>query len=630
MSINAFTVVSEFKFDVAHAVVGSEQLQSKVDQLSNSASSALESVKALGIGFIANFSGAATGILGLLGNAINSSDKFTDSQLSFASIIDSNMNHLTGSIHGLNEQMAASKNIMNDIANDAMKFGLPAAELLEMTKGLSAMLVPKGLAGENFGNARTMSRNLLKSAPNLGIHPAEVQGQLLRSIEGSASMGDTLFRRLLSEAPEAFKANKVTDAKSFNTLDATKRFNILNDALAKFASNAGILGARANTLAGVMQRIKDLFSGFNSMLKPLGDVLLPFLVMTLNIGIRWLETKGRTLVKMMSNFIKPFLESPEQALIAAKQVSALGRDVKIATTTAGIVSLFEILKHVPFLGAVVTWFANLILSLFSLKAVMLLFRGLYTVLAFIWPVLNIFIGAIITTAGVVAVLTAALQGIERALARMEIETLQWIADNAVVLAENFGLIKDAFNRVMQPLYDITTGFEELVYAIIGGTYFLDLFKSGLEVVAGALSDLSGGFSVIYATFRAMVAGMFDVIFRAAENIGIILDNLKSGNLLDPLKGTKNVLAGYKEAFDEEFDKTMNKALAPNIDGSVDNNKVSNTVINQDIKMNNSFKEVLQPDRIAFTIADQLGKAARNKTQSLNQQGTLASKLSRAQ
>ena len=93
MAVQAFTVVSEFRFDVADALLGVGKLQDKVDSLSSHVDSALQSVQALGMGFIANFSGLQGGILGLLGNAISVSDKFTQSQLSLTTIIDSNMAH---------------------------------------------------------------------------------------------------------------------------------------------------------------------------------------------------------------------------------------------------------------------------------------------------------------------------------------------------------------------------------------------------------------------------------------------------------------------------------------------------------------------------------------------------------
>lgn len=626
MSIKAFSVLSEFRFDVGQAVIASDTLQGKVDQLSSSVDEAMLSVQRLGMGFVAQFSGAGGGILGLMGAAISASDKFTDSQISFTQIIDSNMAHLTGSIGSLNEKMAASKNIMKDIAKDALDFGIPAAQLVEMTKTLSAMLVPKGLAGENFGNARTMSRNLLKSAPNLGIDPTEVQGQLLRSIEGSASMGDTLFRRLLTEAPEPFKESKVTDAKGFNALDATKRFNILNDALGKFASNADLLAMRANTLSGIMQRARDTFSGFNSVLKPLGDVILPVLVELLNVALDWINTKGRELVKIFSGFIKSMIDSPKEMLINLSQLSALAGDV---ATSVGVVGLIVTLGHlydsmhlISSLGPVGQKVAGMMNSVFefmfnlpmvgnAIKSMVNIFKiGEVTSLTGLIKVLGI---TVLKMAGLFAVFLIPLQGLSRAIARVKIEFFEWLAENAVTIANVMNKLQEALRILFMPIMDMIKGFEELFFIILGGTATMDGSLSAMKTMVNGLRFLAEGFLQAYAALRAFIAFFVGAWSQMFVNIAQMIQNLMAGNFSDILFGTENI---FKEGFmnaAEEFNKVVGRARNPMIEGEVDNARVSNTTINQDIKMTNNFKEVLQPDRIAFTIKDQLEKSSRNKT-----------------
>jgi hypothetical protein len=627
MAIQAFTVLSEFRFDVGHAVVGSETLQNKIQGVSDAAANAQSMVKQIGIGFVQNLSGMQSGMLGLLGNATMASDKFSQSQLSFASIIDSNMNHLTGNIDTLNAKMLVSQNIMNDIAKDASKFGLPAGELLEMTKGLSAMLVPKGLAGDNFSNARTMSRNLLKSAPNLGVHPSEVQGQLLRSIEGSASMGDTLFRRLLSEAPESFRAAKVKDAKGFNALDTEKRFNILNTALNKFASNAGILELRANTLGGTLQRVRDLFSGFNSVLKPLGDVLIPFIVKVLNMAIDWINTKGRVLIQSMANFLKPFLEDPKKLFVQAQQVMDAGKNFKLAGEFTGLFILFTHLKEILHVvgrlggGRLVAWLSEIPLVRMALSGLGGLFRALWAGMGLLWPILRVVIWGIAEFAVGVAAFLIPLQGLSGALARVKLEVFEWFADNLVSLTDLFMRMKDALSVFFMPIQDMVQGFEELFFWILSGTYVLDFGKAAFKEFVGLLEFIAPVFLELYAAFRGLIAGMFDVVFRFVENLGIIIGNLLDGKFLNPLDGTKNLFGGYMQAGAEEFEKVMQRGLNPNQQGGVDNNKVSNHNHNYDVKMTNNFKEVLQPDRIAYTIVDQLKKASTNRTGSKNTSGT---------
>lgn len=620
--MNAFTVVSEFKFDVAEAIMSSERLQDSVNQLSGVVEQAMASMKTMSLGFLTqSFGGMNTGILGMVYAAISASDKFTDSQISFTQIIDSNMAHLSGTIDTMNGKMAVSKKIMEDIGGDAIKFGIPASELLSMTKTLSAMLVPKGLAGENMKGARDMSRNLLKSAPNLGIHPTDVQGQLLRSIEGSASMGDTLFRRLLTEAPEAFKANKVKDAKGFNALDAAKRFSILNEAMGKFSSNTELLTMRANTLAGVTQRLKDVFTGITSIFKPLGDAIIPPLIKMMNFAIDYLNTKGRDLIKIVGKTLSRLLEDPMKLLQEMDALRSAGGNFKLATQIVSLIMLFHhlsiamnFLKKFPMGGKLFAWMAELPIMATLMKGMRGLFSGLGQAFQFLIPLIKPLLWGLAEMAGLIGVLFLAFHGISRAFSAMKVDTIEWFANNVVSLTETFDKLKNALSVIFAPLMWISDGFFELTYALLGGTYVLDILKEGFENFTMKMVGLSQVLGELYASFRGLVAGMFDVVFRTMENLGIVIKNIMSGNLAGAMDGTKNIFGGYMEAGAEEFMKTMDKFTTPNMDGNVDNAKVVNSVNNYDVKMTNNFKEVLQPDRIAFTIKDQLTKASQNRTQ----------------
>lgn len=627
--MNIYTVVSEFRFDVAQAVLGSEQLQGSVESLSGSVNNAMNSVKALGVGLVAQLTGAQAGLTGLFGTAISASDKFLNSQISFTQIIDSNMGHLTGTIGTLNEKMAVSQKIMNDIAKDARDFGIPAAELAEMTKTMSAMLVPKGLAGENFKGARDISRNLLKSAPNLGIHPADVQGQLLRSIEGSASMGDTLFRRLLTEAPEPFKASGVKDAKGFNALDTAKRFNILSEAMAKFSSNTELLEMRANTLSGVMQRVRDTFTGFTSVLKPLGDVILPLVVEALNMVLKWIQNDGAKIINEMAKFLKKFTQNPKEMLLELNQIATLSEDLKLATKLAGVTvlimhlsELVGFLSKLPIVGPVIGQIGAGLLTLLGylkptgkwLTAISWVFRNMGTVFSYIWPVLRSFAIGILEFGGAIAAFLIPLQGLGRALLRMKIETLEWFAKNAADLTVLLGKAQGAFALILTPFQDLIKGFEELFFAIFGGTYFLDAGKTGLNAFVKELQLFAEGVMKIWSFLRGITAGIIEFLMTIVGNIQVLMGNIMNGNFSNFDLGTENAFANFGKAFTEEFNKSFSRAQTPLVDGNVDNAKVASTVNNYDVKMTNNFKEVLQPDRIAFTIKDQLEKASVNRTQ----------------
>jgi hypothetical protein len=625
MAINVYTVVSEFKFDVANAILGSEQLQGSVQGLSNTVNQAVGSIQGLGIGFLSQLSGLSGGLTGLLGTAIFASDKFMQSQLSFTQIIDSNMEHLTGNITNMNDKMAVSRTIMKDIANDARKFSVPAGDLLEMTKGMAAMLVPKGLAGTNFKGARDISRNMLKSAPNLGINPGEVQGQLLRAVEGSASMGDTLFRRLMSEAPEAFKANKVKDAKGFNQLDAAKRFSILNESMAKFASNSELLAMRANTLAGMMQRMKDLFTGFSSVLKPIGDAIMPVLLEAFNQLADWIDKDGRKIIETFAGFVKDFLKNPKEMFLQLAQLQQAGNDLKGATALASITvtfihlrELFGFLKTMPYIGPQIQGLQAYVANM--------QFGGKITqFLAYVWgnlgsllksvvlPGLRMLLSGLAQFTGWIFVFLIPLQGLSRAIARMKLETLEWFANNAADITVIMGDLSHWMGVLWTPIQDLIKGWEELFFLIIGGTGTLDFGKSALTSFIEILGYFGKGVLAVWSVVRGVVQGLMDLVGSVVMNIMQLYENIKGGNFSDLTYGMENPFMSMIDGFSQEFNKSFSRALNPNVDGQVDNSKTVSQVNNYDVKMSNSFKEVLQPDRIAFTIKEQLEKASTNRT-----------------
>jgi hypothetical protein len=627
MAINAFTVVSEFKFDVAGAILGVDKLEGKVDSLNSTVQNALGSVRALGVGFIANFTGASAGILGVLGNAIGMSDKFTQSQLSFVQIIDSNVAHLSGTIGSINEQMMSSRKIMGDIAKDARTFGLPADELMQMTKTLSAMLIPKGLAGDDFSSARKMSRNLLKSAPNLGIDPSLVQGQLLRAIEGSASMGDTLFRRLVTEAPEPFQQAGIKDAKGFNALKAAQRFNILNDSLSKFANNSKILEMRANTLSGVMQSASDLFRSFNSVLRPLGDVLMPLIVEVFQMFIKFVDKQGREMVEAMARFIKPMIDSPREMLLNMMTLDGLAGDI---AASAGIVSLIITLTHfqeimhalstVPYLSKIVKPLQGVFDFIMripfvggALKNLMSIFKvGPISTFGGVLKAVMLTVGRM---AGLFSILLIPIIGLSRALDRGKLSALEWLGNNMASIIDMFTSLKRSFSIFIAPIMDMITGFEELFSIFTEGTFFLDLFKDGLKLVTDIIGTLSDKFLELYAAFRGIIAGITVLLASLVTNIATLLENFSAGNLLNGklFDGMENSFSEAMGAGAEEFMKTVDRFRTPTLGPEgVENAKVVQQVNNYDVTMNNAFKEVLQPDRIAFTIQDQLEKASQNR------------------
>lgn len=620
-----FKVATVFKFDVAQAIIESNSLTSSVENLSNAAGRAVGTIESLGMSYVASFTGIGGGILGMLGSAIRSSDSFTKSQLSFTNIMSANLDHLTGNIGSFTDQMLVAKRIQNDIIKDARKWGIPANALLDMTKQMSAFLIPKGLAGENFAGARDFSRNLLKSAPILGINPTFAGQQSLRAIEGQAGFNNPVFRRLLTEAPEPFKAAGVSTAKQFNALTVTKRFNIMNEAMNKFSSNMKVLEFRTKTIDGLFIRISDTFSGFASILKPLGDVLIPPIVKMLDYGIKLMQTKGLQLVKEFARFLKPLVENPKKLMIGLMQISNLSKDIAKA---AGITALVASLSH---LQVAFAWFKTTVIG-GGLIGSMSLGIGkipiLGALLTMLWGVFGKLIGKIklfmsggffavfSKMLGVFGLLVIMFQALSRGAAMAKFDSITTMIEKSVEIANAINRIKESFVRIMAPLNAVIDGWARIFAATIFNksalinrtTSLLVLFADTLEVFSMAVLHVWAVFRGVVAGLVALTAGLPALIYDS------IISGFNSGNFFST-EGFKTFSEGIKDMLNfgiDEYRKTIKDNLY-DIDNQTDDKSVANNITNiNKVEINQQFKEQQEPDRIAFVVADHLLKLANNR------------------
>ncbi len=557
-----FTIAAEFVFHEA-AESGLDKITSKLDAVSRSAGTAINTVSALGMNMVMSFSGAGGGILGVLSKAVQVSDKFKQSQLDLVKIIGANSNNLQG-VGGFNNQLSISAKIMKEISHDAQKFALPENSFLHAFKGVAGLLIPKGLAGDNLKVARDMSRNLLKSAPALGIDAFQVQGQLMRSVEGSASMGDTLFRRLLGEAPEAFQGANVKTTKGFNALSAAKRVDVLNKALEKFSTNTEELIARTKTMSGVFQRAKNIFTGYDSVLKPIGDLVTKIIVPLANDVLSFINKEGRQIIQGLAKFVEGFMDKPKNMLINLMQLRNLGSDAFSAAKWAGFVVLVshtrEIFEWVPVIfGKLRTrfkWFAvatdglmgsmnrlntgvvgslgrgigGLVMSILALTK-----RSPGANMAAGFKVLKgVFAGVTLRTIG----LTLAIGGLGTAAGAL-----------AAIMVPIYGIIKIITN----PLASLRLGWKGIggIYKGLVGIGNLAVGRGGMFATIAKLPGLFAGFLMIFQAFsRAMakvkLGASIEVLKNSPKLIGATTNLFASLRMLN--KPYEDAIEGLSEIF----------------------------------------------------------------------------------
>jgi hypothetical protein len=597
-----FTVLTDFKFEIGSALLGTKQLQGAVGNLSSAADDALISFQKLGAGIAFNMGLGSGGILSIIKVAVQSADKFQQSQLSFANLISANQEHLVGPIDTFNQRLAVSSKIMSDIAKQAQEFALPTGPMVEMTKTLAAILTPKGLAGNNFSTAIDMSKNLLKSAPNLGIDPNEVQGQLLRAIEGGASLGDTLFRRLASET-SAFReipGGSKGGSKAFNALDAAKRVDILGRALAQFASDTDVLSGRVNTISGQLQRLAQLVSPLEyvtNIFRPLGEVLVPLIVETIKQLADMLDKHGRILVKNISFFIKEFVKTPEQIATNLLQLRQVSNDVGQTKSLLNIVAGLTIVGHaLRFFG----------LQAAATSALMggasFAWRMLVAGLRFAMPLLArglILLAPLLVILGKVVLIMAAIfavmQLFSRAMAIAQVDDAKEMPRITAEFTRNMALFRQVMENTFGWLFRIFDSVADAISPLFRLSYWLDFLNETFYAVIYLVSLLNSAFMGLQAAITAFMQSFTSFEF-----------------LSDPL----SMFSKMGEAFNAQFEDSMRRNLLLPDERNTENNAVQMQNINiGKVEIRNDFKENQEPDRIAFTIKEQLLKAALNPSQS---------------
>jgi hypothetical protein len=602
-----FHVLTEFRFDVGSAIANSKTLQGQVESLSGAADQALFSFQRMSAGIVANMGLGSGGILGMLTAAVQASDKFYTSQLAFSNIIMSNVGHA----FTFKQAMAESESIMDTINKKAQEFALPSGEMLQMTKLIGATLMAHGLDSSAMPKSIDLSRQFLKSAPTLGIDPTLASGQLLDMVQGRASMNDTLFQRVSNEtaAMKPFGGS----SQKFNALEPAKRLQVLTKALAQFSSNVDVVKANAMSLSGEMRRLGEAIKGPFSILRPLGDVLLKYLLPIFHQVNDYLRREGAQVVKQISSVVEGIIKNPVKAIVNLMQIKKASEDLRqaghimkfagemqflgwilskltgiarLANPILGIVSAalgtitVGMMEANPYLGAILKW-VGIIFAVIAagarfpivFTAIGLALQHILIPLGIIWGALQLF-----SRAAAIAKIADA-----KALAAMLPEIS--LALNKFTTA--FGFLWDAFMVAFD-------GVAEFISPLFRVSYYV-----------GALVDI---ITLLADTTVKTIAGFQGLYFAITQGITNMINYVRSKFGLDSIAPS----AGLGDAFNAGVDDILEKYFSKIGEGK--GIVQQNVNVNGGVHINNSFKENMEPDRIAFSLKSQFLKAANNRTQ----------------
>lgn len=590
-----FHVATEFQFDISQAVLSTNMLQNQVNQVSDAADNALLSFQKLGAGIVAHLGLGSGGLLAVLGKAVQISDKFNSSSLSFSNVISSNMKLFSGTIDTFNDRLSTSKMIMGDINKVANQFALPSGELLNMTKLVTPLLAQHGMAGTNFSNSINLSKNVLKSAPNLGINPQDSEGQLLRAIGGQAGMHDTLFRRLMTETT-AFRDARITNSGQFNAMKPEKRIDLLSKALAVFASDADVLKNRVNSLSGQLTILSNNVTEFGSVLRPIGDAILKPVVKVLQELNHYIDNQGRELAKSMGQMISNIFEDPKNLLINMMQLKQLGADTRKGGKMLGMLEfvlfLRQLKNYLPMNGMI----AKALSTGFTMigEGLMFLVRIIPWMGIFRFALQALWFGFSRLIPGMAAAV-GLMQTISRAQAIAKVNDVGNMLTLAPKLMDLTTRFKTAMENIFLPISTAIDWLANFIAPLFQVSTWLNVIMDPLDGFVTLLEDLGKVSILAWAGLQGFFFGIYQFV-----------DNIRSGKIMGMFGGVgKAFSAGVDDILEKNWDRMNGKA------GGAVSNQITNI---GKVEIRNDFKENQEPDRIAFTMKDQLLKAARNAVQ----------------
>lgn len=587
-----FKVLTEFRFDVGHAVANSNALQSEVGKLSSAADEALLSFKRLGFGIVAQMGLGGTGIIGLFGGALQASDKFAASQRKLSNILLSNNAMVGDQAATFGQAMAHSEKVLNRIVGKAQEFALDPNALLDQASSIAPMLISHGLDNADLSKSIDIARGLLKSAPTLGIEPGLMGGQLINLVMGQADGNNTLFQRLMSETAP-FKDAGIKNSKGYNALDGPKRIELLRKALLQFGSNADVLRGNMMSLNGQMQVFSSLVKGQFSIFRRLGDVLSnPIRQILFNVN-KFLASDGRKIVDSFSRILNDIIKDPKKLLINLMQLRDLQSDVKSSGNILGIIAALQLLGfgakalgvNIGLLGAgigrLALWVGGIFLTGIKIALPWLVKFGVFMLRFVLAPLMA---------------LTFFFQIISRAIAKAKISNAEWMLNNMAKIMELFEQFKMALDMILLPI----TLAIEFWSDLLSWMFRLDVSGNALLGIFGLIADVMGKVGTVIVHALASISAAIS----AAMQMAILLKN----------RDFTNFWGRTNEAWDDGYNQFASKYMKmPAVPDAEAPSSMRITSIGK-VEINNQFKEQMEPDRIAFTLKEQIMKAALNPQQ----------------
>jgi len=609
-----FKVLTEFRFEIGQAVAASDTVSQSVQGITNASNAALLSMQRLSLGIASSFlSGPGGGLLGILGKALLISDQFQKTQIQFANILGKS----TGDF---NSRMEFAEKTLQRINKLSQKFALPSQDLTSIVKIVAPALRQELGPSQAFDKSIELGRFFLKSAPTLGIDPGEALIGLQNSIVG-VNVGATKLFRILVTDTKVMREFAGEGAK-FAKLPIQERVQKLIAAFKEFGDDVDAVAAVTNTVSFQFRKLQDSFLGIFSVLRPLGDAINGVAVQVLLAANAFVQGDLRNIFSDMASAIEPFTRDARDMIATFMQLRTLKEDLERATNiTKGLIVVSALSFAMGFLGVQIPFVTAGFLAMS--RAITFLTATAFGPLVitaakgagifrFLFAGLDSFLLLISRILGPLILLVGVFQFFSRALATAKIDRalkLVQIVDDFTKIGASFARLFGIFKRGFDSLAD------NLLAPILG--FFL---TAPVEAFGKGLAFIVENLILATAGFQGLAFVMLDIFSQLKDFLGEIPQFIKNviaagGNVdvaiaksfpsggLQPGRVGSAFEAGVQSILDEVF-------------GAIEEGRgiINQTTNIGKIDINNQFREKIEPDRVAFTVKEQLLKAALNPTQ----------------
>ena len=628
-----FRVVTEFAFEEVQAR-SAGIMTDKVMKISEAAKEAQRSIKLMGMEMVLQFTGLGGGLIGMAHKLVGISEGYKQAKLDLA--------QMAGSVYKLgagqaayNRQLEISEKGLLKVSKIADKFALDEQQVMYGAMPMMGTLGTKKAMGKFKGDpmeaALDLSRLATKFGTQFGMDAQTTSFGMVNTLEGAANPQLVFVRKLFAETGDVLKKFGITTHTALNEMMKSKpdkAIKALTAAFNKFSGDTKALTERARSFTGAMIRMKNIFMGFHSVLRPLGDLVNKLVTRVLNKALDIINTTGRHIIKQFAGVLEKFLDTPEKFIARLMELSKAGDNMAKAGWLVSIgIFIYHFKQLIAWLGkftivqtmvgALGRFFMFLRIKTLELIGMtgagkLLSFTAFGKAFAFLVPLILKGVAYVTGLMTAMAGLFIIFQGFSRALARIK---AQWIASMKDPLNEIVDILtrfKDVLWKLWRP---IDMAIEGMAFLVLKFAELIGIYNStsatlkklgGLKLLLSGLEAFANWVDMLYFKLNVLGAYITGWLYNLGKVMSALLIQRDLGKTMTRLQESHEI--------GKEFARIMGETL---IYGDKKKEPVARSVVNikqQTNNINQDFKGEVNPDRIAFSITKHLKQFTENATQ----------------